>query len=281
MELTLDSIINNKGIITFLTLETIIFIIYYVFNKSISKSPLPVDNQRRLINNSKGIFFLLSIIFAIAIWHSEIYTMGLSLAAFAAALAIASKELLLCFAGSFYLTGARPFQIGDRVEIDGVRGDVIEVGFMATQLLEVGPGDLTHQYTGRTICIPNSKLLSSAISNETYSDEFVLHVFKIQIKANTDWEMHRNILLEVANDICKEYFQIATKHFEAIAKKRHLVTPIIEPQVNVKVLAANSLTLVTRIAVPARERGRIEQKITRAYLRRAVNIEVELGREKV
>lgn len=275
MEFSLDIISQNKGVITFLALEATIIIFYWLLNRSISKSQMPIDNQRRLINNSKAILLLLSVIFAVSIWHSEIYTMSISLAAFAAALAIATKELLLCIAGSFYLTGARPFQIGDRVEIDGIRGDVIEVGFLSTQLLEVGPGDLTHQYTGRTLCIPNGKLLSSHVSNETYSNEFVLHVFKIQIKATAEWEFHRDALLESSNEECEQYIKIATRHFEQIARRRHLATPIIEPQVNIKISAPNSLTLVARVAVPARERGRVEQKIVRSYLRKTLKKNVE------
>lgn len=277
MDFSFEFLNLNKGIITFFALEIAIFVLYILLNRHITRSQMPIDHQRRLINNSKAIFLLLTIIFAISIWHSEIYTMSISLAAFAAALAIATKELLMCIAGSFYLTGARPFQIGDRIEIDGVRGDVFEVGFLSTQLLEVGPGDLTHQYTGRTLSIPNSKLLTSHTSNETYSNEFVLHVFKIQIKSTADWEAHRDALLASSLEVCDQYIALATKHFEHFARKRRLTTPIIEPQVNIKISNHDSLTLVCRVAVPVRERGAVEQKIVRSYLRKTAQIDGDIS----
>lgn len=277
MYISLQQIGEYKNLITFLALEVVMFITYIIVVKAIFRSQLNLDNQKRMVANSKALFFFLTLIFGFSIWHTEIYSMILSLAAFAAATAIATKELLLCMAGSFYRTSARPFQIGDRIEINGLRGDVIEIGLLSTQLLEVGPGDLTHQYTGRTLTIPNNFLISEHITNETYSDEFVLHVFKIQIKARDDWEHHRDSLLACAQTECEQFIPTAKAHFERIARKRHLVTPIIEPQVNIKISAPDALTLVVRVAVPARERGKIEQKIVRGYLRKTISLSGDIS----
>lgn len=260
-------IFNNKDLTTFLSLFIIYIISYSLAARTALKSSLPIDQQRRVIYNAKGILFLLTILSALIIWHTQIYSLIISLAALGAGLAIATKELLLCLGGSFYRTSTRAFQIGDRIEINEIRGDVIDIGLFATQILEVGPGDLTHQYTGRSVNIPNSLFLSHKVINETYSDDFVLHIFKIPVNIGSNWEKHQQILLDLSRKECNQFIEAAQKHFNEIARKKHVESPIIEPRVTVKILTPETVTLIARVTVPVRQRGKIEQSILVNYLR--------------
>lgn len=259
--------LNNKDLMTFMSLFAIYSITYFLTSRATVKSSLSIDQQRRVLNNSKGLLLFVTLLSALIIWHSQIYSLIISLAALGAALVIATKELLLCLGGSFFRTSTRSFQIGDRIEINEIRGDVIDVGLFATQILEVGPGDLTHQYTGRAVNIPNSLFLSHKVINETYSDEYVLHIFKIPVKIDSDWERHQQILLELSRLECNQFIVDAQRHFNEIARKKRVESPIIEPRVTLKILTPETVTLVVRVTVPVRSRGRIEQNILINYLR--------------
>lgn len=237
-----------------------------VFARWVKKSQFNIDNKRRLTSNARGLLSFALVISALLVWSTEIYSVIISFTAVAAAIAIATKELLLCVGGGFYKTMSRPFSIGDRIEVDGIRGDVIEVGFLSTQLMEVGPGDLTHQYTGRSVNIPNSKFLSSNIINETFSTDYVLHVFYVPIHKDKDWEKHQQELLSAANKECAQYVEQGIKHFHKIAKKRQLDPPSIQPRVNIKVIDPDQINLVVRVTVPTRIRGMVEQSIIKDYL---------------
>jgi small-conductance mechanosensitive channel len=267
MEKWIELLSTNRDLITFISLIAVYAITYYFTARATFRSSLPLDQQRRVINNAKGLFLLVTVMSALIIWHSQIYSVIISLAALAAGLAIATKEVLLCIGGSFYRTSSRAFQVGDRIEVNGARGDVIDVGLFSTQLLEVGPGDLTHQYTGRAVNIPNSQFLNHKIINETYSDDFVLHVFKVHVKNDVHWEKHQSALLKQAKSLCDQYVAPAEEHFDNIARKKHVESPILEPRVSLKVSSQDSVTLVVRVTVPVRERGKIEQKILTNYLR--------------
>src|SRR5690606_21781606 len=136
------------------------------------------------IARARAIFLFLAILSFMVLWADQIYSLIISITAVAAALAIATKELLLCLGGTFYKASTRPFSIGDRIEVGGTRGDVIDIGLFATQVLQVGPGNLTHQYTGRSVTIPNSVFLTQNIINESYSTDYVLHIFEVPVKFN-------------------------------------------------------------------------------------------------
>jgi small-conductance mechanosensitive channel len=262
--------ITNSHFMEFGVIAFIILIIYSISSLWIKKSNFNIDHKRRLTSNARGLFTFILVMTALLIWSNEIYSVMLSLAAIGAALAIATKEFLLCVGGGFYKTVARPFTIGDRIEVDGVRGDVIEFGFISTQLMEVGPGDLTHQYTGRSVNIPNSRFLDTNIINESFSTEYVLHVFKVPIQKDSNWEMHHKELLEAANLECNQYIERGERHFKKIANKRQVDIPSIHPRVNIKVIDTNTINLVVRVTIPSTLRGKIEQKIIKEYLNKVL-----------
>ena len=170
-------------------------------------------------------------------------------------MAIAMKEMFLCFAGSIYRTFARPFTAGDRIQIGDMRGDVVDVGLMGTQLLEVGPKDYTHQYTGRMISIPNSLILTTNVFNETdhilnEKENYSLLVFKVPIANNKKWERHRDDLLECAKEICDQYISDANYYFTKVSRKRQVDIPWVEPRINVKLEDIDRLNLIVRVTVP-------------------------------
>ena len=53
---------------------------------------------------------------------------------------------------------------------------------LTTTILEIGPEKLTHQHTGRAIVVPNSVFLDKHVVNESYTADFVLHVFRLPYK---------------------------------------------------------------------------------------------------
>lgn len=258
--------INNKSFIIYATLLLSFWVIYFIVANATKNSHLEIDQKRRVIARARGIFIFLTLVSFMVIWADEIYSLIISITAVAAALAIATKELLLCIAGTFYKTSTRPFTIGDRIEVNGIRGDIIDIGVMATQILEVGPGNLTHQYTGRSVTIPNSIFLNHNIINESYSTDYVLHVFEVPVEFNRHWERHQDALLKAAVSVCEVHIDKAKLHFQKIARKRQMESPIIEPRVTLKVSAPDEIIMIVRVTVPARSKGRVEQEILKKYL---------------
>jgi small-conductance mechanosensitive channel len=194
------------------------------------------------------------------IWASELRTMALSITAIAVALVVATKEMLLCVMGSILRSSSGSFTVGDRIEIDGVRGDVVDLGLLATTIHEIGPG---HQWTGRALTLPNSVFLSKPVVNETLSHQYVLHVIKVPTTRDDGWPQLEQRLMAAAEEICEPYLEAAGAALGKQARVQGVTAPRVEPLVRLELLDEKRLNLLLRLPTLARDKGLVEQQVLR------------------
>lgn len=275
MKQIIEFIDSLNNLYTFLFFLGLLLIIYLVTIRIVMSSRMNRDQKRRSSSNIRATFVILAAGAAVILWADDIYQYILSLAALAAGVAIALKELFLNLGGTFYRLFSKPFSVGDRIEVDGIRGDVVDVGFMSSLILEVGPGQLTHQYTGRTITVPNSKLLTTAVHNENESahddDDFILHSFEVPIKNDQNWRKNFDMMIESATEACSQYQDKAFNYFKRITDKRQVEMPKIEPRISLKFKSPDEIDMVVRVSAPVHRRGTIEQEIVRNFLQKVHN----------
>jgi small-conductance mechanosensitive channel len=224
------------------------------------------DTLRRWIVHSRSAVLFVGAFGLVLIWGPELRAFALSLAAFAVAMVIASKELILCVSGAAYRASGRTFGIGDRIEINGVRGDVIDQSLMSTTVLEVGPGHTSHRYTGRAVIVPNSLLLGAPVYSETYTEEFGFHVFSIPVTLAEDWQKAERLLQAAAEAEVSAYLDEARAHMEKVRRRHGLAAVKAAPQVTVRLPEPGRVDLVVRIPVRVRESGKVEDAILRRFL---------------
>jgi small-conductance mechanosensitive channel len=208
---------------------------------------------------------LLLVLGVLVLWGSEIQAMALSAVAIAAAIVIALKELILCISGSIYRAASDCLNVGDRIEIGSVRGEVISYGLLTTTLLQIGPN---HMRSGCVVVVPNSLLLSQPLVNETITDDYLLHTFTIHLDQTEDWQAAERILVEVANAVTAEHREAARRHMAQLTKKYGLKSINVTPRVTITVPEAGKVDLAVRVPAPAKTKGAVEQEITRRFLKR-------------
>lgn len=263
-----DTTLLGKLVVTLVLLVSLLAFRFAAL-RAIQTAQLPSSQmRRRWIVITRNLSVLLFMFFTIIVWAAELKTFALSLVAVAAAIVIATKELLLCISGSILRSSSDIYSIGDRIEIDDLRGDVVDFTLFTTTLLEVGPGDTSHQHTGRAVVIPNSLLLSHPVVNETYTDDYVLHTLTVPLRSEDDWHRAERSLLEAAEQECTPFMADAKKHFERINRETGLEAPKTDPRVSVQVPEPGRIDLLLRVPVPARRKGRVEQAILRRFLDR-------------
>jgi small-conductance mechanosensitive channel len=247
-----------------------VFVLRFLFNRILRRLPgVTRDTQRWLMVHLRNGLALMFLFGLAVIWATQLRTMALSIAAIAAAVVLAVRDPLACMGGTFIKTLGQSFTIGDRIEIDGIRGDVIDENAFTTTVLEIGPGHLTHGYTGRAVNIPNSLFLTKALVNESYTDHYVLHVFTVPLDAKEDWKSAEKWLLQSAVEVCQPFSEQARIHFEQLGRRRGLDTPSTEARVTLTVNKPGEIELIARVCVPARQKGKVEQAILRKYLEHA------------
>ncbi|MBI1176100.1 mechanosensitive ion channel [bacterium] len=232
----------------------------------VSRQSITVENRRRwLVNIRNSIIFAL-IIGLIIIWASELRHVALSLAAIAVAIVIATKELLLCFSGAFFRASTNAYTVGDCISVNDLRGDVIDQNLFGTTILELGPGQNTRQYTGRTVILPNSLLLTHPVISETYMGEYIVHFITIPLSVRDDWRQAEAILLRVAAEECAPFLEAARQHMISLEKKHWIDTPSVDPRVTFYLHDQGIVKVLLRVPAPARKKGRVEQAIIRRFL---------------
>jgi small-conductance mechanosensitive channel len=227
---------------------------------------LNLDEQRRFMASTRNVMLAVLAVGTVALWFQELRVFALSLAAVAAAVAISVKELIMCVGGSFLRTSSRSFEIGDRVEVGSVRGDVIDTALFTTTILEIGPGHVGHQRTGRAITLPNSVFFTQPVVNESFTETYVLHTFTVVAPNDETWALREKALLDAATEEMAPYAEESKAFFERMSRERAIETPTQEPRVLLQIDAPTTLKMICRLPAPARRKGRIEQAILRRYL---------------
>ncbi|MFC6989115.1 mechanosensitive ion channel family protein [Haloplanus sp. GCM10025708] len=118
------------------------------------------------------------------------------------AVTFALQQPLFSLIGWFYIMLKRPYQVGDRVAIEGSKGDVVDVDFFVTTLWEMN-GELvtTNQPSGRIITLPNSVVLSSHVYNYSWEGfPYVWNELAIQVAYETDLAFASETMRGVADD---------------------------------------------------------------------------------
>ncbi len=156
--------------------------------RSISKNQaLTMEAKRRWVVSVRNSMVFVFLVGLVVIWAHELQAFAVSLVALAAALVLATKELILCWSGAALRVGGKVYSVGDRIQIAGHRGVVLDHDVFATKLLEIGPGQSSHLYTGRITVFPNSLLFTNALVKENPAQDYGLYTLTLPIKADDEW----------------------------------------------------------------------------------------------
>jgi len=136
----------------------------------------------------------------------------------------ALQQPLFSLIGWVYIMVNRPYQVGDRVEIEGSKGDVVEVNFLVTTLWEIN-GELvsSNQPSGRTITLPNSVVLSSHVKNFTQEEfPYVWNEISVEVAYETDLAFATETMTRIADEVVGEEMERNVERY----RKRLAETPV-------------------------------------------------------
>ena len=222
--LQLGSKLQTTSVLSKLLITIILLFALYLINKSVCTflNRIDLSSQHTIkIKKMASIFIkLLFFIVVIPIWMDDSKDIFTFLGLFSAGLAFAFKDVLGNFFGWIIISTQKPFEIGDRIKIGDSIGDVVEVDWFYTTIIEVveSNSNTYGQSTGRLTHIPNIKILTEHLINETNSFPFTWHEIDIVVDSTSNWEKAKKIIMTVADDIlgnieseAKESLNIASK----------------------------------------------------------------------
>lgn len=203
----------------------------------------------------------------ITIWIDEFASAATFLGLVSAGLAIALKDPIVNFFGWIYVILTRPFEMGDRIELDKQRGDVLDINFFEFTILEIGASIDANQSTGRIVHIPNGKVFIHPIINSTQGFQYIWNEMPITITFDSDWKKAKSILLEIENERVKDFAPTAKKEIDRSERKYNIQYNKLTPTVYTSV-KTNGICLTLRYLTHPRTERNSEQIIWEEVLNR-------------
>lgn len=154
-----------------------------------------------------------------SIWFSGTSDLATFLGLLTAGVAVSLKDPLANVAAWAFMLIQRPFSVGDRIEIDGLRGDVIDQSFMVFTMIEVGNWVHGEQSTGRLIHIPNALVFQKSLFNYTQEFGYIWDEIDVTVTFESDWAKAKQILERIAKKHAHQVVPEAERELKSTSRK--------------------------------------------------------------
>ncbi|MCM8538145.1 MAG: mechanosensitive ion channel family protein [Lentisphaeraceae bacterium] len=257
----------HKNAILSVLLLILVAVIRFICRKAILKSTLKSEElKQKWLVQIRNMSFLVALFCLMIIWGSELRTLALSLLAITAAIVIATKELILCVTGSLFKAGTSAFSVGDKISVGTYRGIVADQNLLSTVLFEIGPGQDSHQLTGKTLVIPNSLFLTQVITNENNSISYTLHSYSIKTKKLKHAMELEKLLLKAIEKLSSQHVMPSQKSFKKVFPGKEIGKNTCQPRIISSQVDAETVKFQMRFPIPSADVGRAEQELMRVFL---------------
>ena len=168
----------------------------FIFRKKLSGRREFVFNQM-----FKVVVNVMQILVLLFIWDDYIRDLMTLISVVSAAMTIALRELILNFFCGLYIQMKKPFKVEDRIEIDGIKGDVMNISSLDFEVLEISTKDERGQSTGIVVTFPNSVVFSKPIKNITKGFKYIWDEITVNVKLDCDLSSNKQTLYKIVNEL--------------------------------------------------------------------------------
>ena len=184
-----------------------------------------------------------------------------------AGLTVALKDFIVGFFGWFILMGKNGIRLGDWVEINGVSGEVVELGPLHTVLLETGNWAETGHPTGRRVTLVNSFAIEGHYFNFSTSGQWLWDELQVHLPPDQDaYPMVEAISAIVAKETQADV-RLAEEEWQRVAQSKELKGFSAGPAVSIRP-ARNGVDVVVRYMTRANERHQVRSRVYQAVFDR-------------
>jgi small-conductance mechanosensitive channel len=182
-----------------------------------------------------------------------------------AGLTVALKDFIVSFFGWFVLMGRNGMRLGDWVEINGVTGEVVELGMFHTVLLETGNWTDSGHPTGRRVTFTNSFAIEGHYFNFSTSGQWLWDQLTLVVASSQNpypiVEAVQKTLLEATAESAGQ----AEKEWQHAAHSRNMSALSAAPAINVKPVGGG-VEIAVRYITRANERYQLRSKLYQAAM---------------
>lgn len=199
------------------------------------------------------------------IWLEGFQSITTFLGLISAGIAIALKDIILNYSGWIFIILKQPFKLGDRIQVGGHCGDVIDISLFNFTLMEVATDPKPSQSTGRVLYLPNSMVWNSDIANSNEGFNFIWNEQVVTLTFESNWKKAKEIFTDIVNQDSKDTSEKARKMIRQASRKYLIFYSYLTPIVYTNV-EPSGVTLTLRYLCNPKQRRVTEQRIWEAIL---------------
>ena len=211
-----------------------------------------------------------------SVWFDNPTRLAQAFGLIGAGIAFALQRVITAVAGYFVILRGKTFNVGDRIMMGGVRGDVIDLSFMQTQIMEMGQspkeqGDApsmwvrSRQFTGRIVTVTNDKVFDEPIYNYSHDFPYIWDEINLPIRYQDDRAKAEEILLDAARRHAVTREKVGDEEVERLEKNFGINVGDVDPQSYWRI-TDNWLEITVRFLAPDHGIRKIKDQMSRDIL---------------
>jgi small-conductance mechanosensitive channel len=230
---------------------------------------------------------LVLLVGTVSIWFDDPTRLTTALGLVTAGLAFALQKVVTALAGYVLILRGRNFNVGDRIVMGGVRGDVIALGFLQTTIMEMGqPPPVqsadpamwvkARQYTGRIVTVSNAKIFDEPVYNYTRKFPYIWEEMSFPISYKDDWRKVEQMLLDVVNDKTTAIANLGEPIIKDLEQRYAMARADMKPRVFVR-MTDNWIELTVRFIAEDHGVRDLKDAISRDVLDRLESLKIGIA----
>jgi len=206
---------------------------------------------------------IVAVLFVLLVIFGPPNQLGTFLGLAGAGLTVALKDFIVGFIGWFVLMGRNGIRLGDWVEINGVTGEVVEIGLFHTVLLETGNWTDSGHPTGRRVTFTNSYAIEGHYFNFSTSGQWLWDELQVVLPTGDDPYPMIEAIQKRVLEATKEHAEQAAQELKSAAGSRDIGAFSAEPSVNLRPVIGG-IELSVRYITQANQRSQLRNKLNQA-----------------
>jgi small-conductance mechanosensitive channel len=209
----------------------VIVLVINLLRRNVNKYVEDKDSRYRTKKFLSFFGYLLGISLIIVVYAHKLGNLTVALGVTGAGIAFALQEVIGSIAGWIAIMFGNFYRTGDRVQLGGIKGEVIDIGIIRTTVMEIGQWVDADLYNGRIVRIANSFVFKEPVFNYSADFPFLWDEIKIPIKYGSDYKLAREIFYNIAQEVVGEYVKFAQQSWKDMVKKYLIEDASVEPMV--------------------------------------------------
>jgi small-conductance mechanosensitive channel len=252
-----------RGLLIILVIAVIALFVDGWIERIVSKMTMDRRQIETLRSTTRVSLQIVAVLFVLLVIFGPPTQLGTFLGLAGAGLTVALKDFIVAFVGWFVLMGKSGIRLGDWVEINGVTGEVVDLGMFHTVLLETGNWTDSGHPTGRRVTFTNSYAVEGHYFNFSTSGQWMWDQMQLVLPGSQNPYPIADALQKKVTELTAEVVRQAEQEWRSAAKSRDMTGLSAAPSINVKPVVGGT-EISVRYITSAHQRSQLRAKLNQA-----------------